>query len=171
VILILDCDVPWIPARNPPGKNAKIYHIDVDPLNQQIPISFFPAHGRWKSDSYVALDQVLRHLNQEFSVTLQDPKYANRETELVKSHSARLDALAKLPRMGDSDSLEGHNIGRLFKECLPEDMTFVVEAITCSHLIADQLQPSRPGQLDQLRRHRHRMEQWRCFRSEDGFGR
>lgn len=45
MILILDCDVPWIPSLNPPPEDAKIYHIDSDPLNQQIPVSFFPAHG------------------------------------------------------------------------------------------------------------------------------
>lgn len=33
MILLLDCDVLWIPSRNPPPKDAKIYHIDSDLLS------------------------------------------------------------------------------------------------------------------------------------------
>lgn len=145
VVLMLDCDVPWIPARNPPRKDAKFYHIDVDPLNQQIPVSFFPAHGRWKSECYTALKQMLRYLDSEFSTELQSPKYAARKEALIAQHNERLDKVAKLPRLGDNDTLDGHNIGRLLKECLPGDTTFVVEAVTCAPMIADQLQPTRPG--------------------------
>lgn len=32
-IFVLDCDVPWIPARNPPPKDAKIYQVSNGPLN------------------------------------------------------------------------------------------------------------------------------------------
>ncbi|KAL1971994.1 hypothetical protein VTN31DRAFT_7213 [Thermomyces dupontii] len=145
VVLVLDCDVPWIPSRNPPRKDAKFYHVDVDPLNQQIPVSFFPAHGRWKADSFVALQQVLRHLDQEFSTTLQDPKYAARKEDLKVQHQEHLDKLALLPRLGESDSLDAHNVGSLLKDCLPHNTTFVVEAVTCAQSIADQLQPARPG--------------------------
>lgn len=57
VILILDCDVPWIPTAGKPraGKDTqeamfhdvltgttgtKIFHLDVDPLKQQMPRKF-----------------------------------------------------------------------------------------------------------------------------------
>ena len=53
-ILLLDCDVPWIPSVNPPSKKTTFYHIDSDPLNQQIPVSFFPANGRWRVESFTA---------------------------------------------------------------------------------------------------------------------
>ncbi|KAH8689804.1 thiamine pyrophosphate enzyme [Talaromyces proteolyticus] len=145
VVLILDCDVPWIPARNPPREDAKFFHIDVDPLNQQIPVSFFPAHGRWKADCYLALKQMLECLDREFRGVQQDSTYIARKQDLVVQHKDRLDKLAKLPQVGDEASLDGHNIGRLLKECLPEDTTFVVEAVTCVSMIADQLQPTRPG--------------------------
>ena len=62
VIFLLDCDVPWIPSRNPPPNCAKIYHVDCDPLNQQLPVSFFPAHGRWKAESFTALTQLVETL-------------------------------------------------------------------------------------------------------------
>src|SRR6185312_13219108 len=37
VVLILDCDVPWIPLVNHPDQAARIYHVDVDPLKERIP--------------------------------------------------------------------------------------------------------------------------------------
>jgi thiamine pyrophosphate-dependent acetolactate synthase large subunit-like protein len=46
VILIVDWDIPWILSLNPPLKDTKIYHVDVDPLNHIMPVSFFPANGR-----------------------------------------------------------------------------------------------------------------------------
>jgi thiamine pyrophosphate-dependent acetolactate synthase large subunit-like protein len=145
VVLILDCDVPWIPARNPPRQDAKFYHIDIDPLNQQIPVSFFPAHGRWKADCYIALQQLITHLDENFSTALQDTKYIDRKAELERTHRARLEDIAKQPRLGPGEPLNGHNISRLLKECLPDHTTFVIEAVTCAHMLADQLQPERPG--------------------------
>ena len=65
VILIIDCDVPWIPSRNPPRNDALIYHVDADPLNCMMSNSHFPAHGKWKADSYTALTQVNRHLQTD----------------------------------------------------------------------------------------------------------
>lgn len=145
VVLILDCDVPWIPARNPPHKDTIFYHIDVDPLNQQIPVSFFPAHGRWKSDSYTALKQLLQHLDKNFVNIRNSQEHTARKEALAVQHKKRLDLINSLPRLEDNATLDAHNIGRLLRECLPSDTTFVVEAVTGSTIIADQLQPSRPG--------------------------
>ncbi|KAI1655245.1 thiamine pyrophosphate enzyme [Daldinia decipiens] len=147
VIFLLDCDVPWIPSRNPPPKDAKIYHVDSDPLNQQIPVSFFPAHGRWKADSFTVLKQLVDHINNDSSLTetLRDPKYVARGKARVEAHKARLASIASQPRLGDQEMLNGHNIGSLLKSSLPDSTTYVVEAVTAGQLLYDQVQPSRPG--------------------------
>ncbi|KAI1416892.1 putative thiamine pyrophosphate enzyme [Hypoxylon sp. FL1857] len=147
VVFLLDCDVPWIPSRNPPPKNAKIYHVDSDPLNQHIPVSFFPAHGRWKAESYTALTQLVNHIKNDalLTKTLQDPKYAARGEARAEAHKARLANIASQTRLGDEDALDAHNIGSLLKASLPDSTTFVVEAVTGAQILHDQLQPSRPG--------------------------
>jgi acetolactate synthase-1/2/3 large subunit len=38
VILVIDSDVPWIPTVNHPSATAAIFHIDVDPLKQAMPL-------------------------------------------------------------------------------------------------------------------------------------
>ncbi|KAK6958377.1 hypothetical protein Daesc_001176 [Daldinia eschscholtzii] len=147
VVFLLDCDVPWIPSRNPPPKNAKIFHVDSDPLNQQIPVSFFPAHGRWKADSFTALTQLVNHIKSDSGLTelLRDPKYATRGDARAQVHKARLASIASQPRLDDHEPLNGHNIGSLLKSTLPDSTTFVVEAVTAGQLLYDQVQPSRPG--------------------------
>lgn len=147
MVFLLDCDVPWIPSRNPPPKDAKIYHVDSDPLNQQIPVSFFPAHGRWKADSCNALTQLVDHIRQDTSLAtiLQDPKYAIRREARAEAYRARLASIAAQSRLGNQETLDAHNIGSLLWAFLPDSTTFVVEAVTASQTLHDQLQPSRPG--------------------------
>lgn len=147
VVFLLDCDVPWIPSRNPPPKTAKIYHVDCDPLNQQIPVSFFPAHGRWKAESFTALTQLVDYIKHDASlrVKLRDPKYVTRGETRAKAHEARLASITSQPRLSDDAPLDAHNIGSLLKTLLPDSTTFVVEAVTAAQGISDQLQLDRPG--------------------------
>lgn len=147
VVLLLDCDVPWIPSLNPPPKTARIYHVDSDPLNQQIPVSLFPAHGRWRAESYTALTQLVKHIEGDavLTTTLGDGAYAARHDARSRVHRARLASIASRPRLGADEALDADNIGSLLKTCLPDSTTFVVEAVTAGQLLFEQLQPSRPG--------------------------
>lgn len=147
VILLLDCDVPWIPSRNQPAADAQIYHVDLDPLKQQMSISFFPAHGRWRADSYEALTQIIQYISQETSLQkdLQDPEFAARWAQLLEDHTRRFGTIAPLPSLQDDALLNIHNIGSLLKMSLPENTTFVVEVSSNSRPLFAQLQPDRPG--------------------------
>ncbi|KAF2797570.1 thiamine pyrophosphate enzyme [Melanomma pulvis-pyrius CBS 109.77] len=147
VILLLDCDVPWIPSRNPPPEEAKIYHVDIDPLNQQIPVSFFPAQGRWRADSFTALTQLVDHMKNDLSLSevLKDPKYATRGKERARVHQDRVEGITSQPLIAPEEALNAHNIGYLLKTTLPTSTTFVVEAVTAAQTLYDQLQPTRPG--------------------------
>ena len=147
VIFLLDCDVPWIPSRNPPLKDAKIYHVDSDPLKQQIPVSFFPAHGRWRAESFTALTQLVKHIQGDESLAkaLREPVYTERREARARIHGDRLHQIASLPSLNEHDFLDANNIGGLLKISLPDSTTYVIEAVTASQLLYDQLQPTRPG--------------------------
>ncbi|CAJ2509178.1 Uu.00g142040.m01.CDS01 [Anthostomella pinea] len=147
VFFLLDCDVPWIPSHNPPRKDAKIYHVDSDPLNQQMPVSFFPAHGRWKADSFTALTQLIDYIENDalLTKTLQDPRYTARGEARANVHKARLETLALQPRLSAHEALDAHNIGSLLRTSLPDSTTFVVGVATATQMLSDQIQASRPG--------------------------
>lgn len=42
LILVIECDVPWIPNRKAPGRDCKVIHIGADPIFQNYPIRAFP---------------------------------------------------------------------------------------------------------------------------------
>ena len=53
VVLVIDSDVPWIPVVSRPRDDAAIYHIDIDPLKQQMPLWYIHArrsHARRGGD-------------------------------------------------------------------------------------------------------------------------
>ena len=48
VVLVIDSDVPWIPTVSRPADDALIFHIDVDPLKESMPLWYIgaPRHSR-----------------------------------------------------------------------------------------------------------------------------
>lgn len=95
VISLLDCDMPWTPSRNVPSENTRIFHVDIDPLNEQLRVSFFPAHGRWKADSFTSLKQLVSYVKSDHCLVEkpQNPKYAARAKRQTASHQYRLAAI------------------------------------------------------------------------------
>lgn len=55
VILVIDSDVPWIPSLMPANPDAKVIHIGVDPLFQNLPIRGFPSHISMTAASSMAV--------------------------------------------------------------------------------------------------------------------
>ncbi|KAI0156821.1 thiamine pyrophosphate enzyme [Xylariaceae sp. FL1272] len=134
VILLLDCDVPWIPSHNSPAKTIEIYHIDIDPLNQQVPVSLFPAHGRWRAECFTALTQLVAHIKSDSGLCkrLEHPIYAARGVIRAKTHKARIAEIASQARTGDTDTLDAHNIGHLLKRhCHPRRHTAKSSGLVC----------------------------------------
>ena len=62
VILVIDSDIPWIGAVNPAPAEAAIYHIDVDPLKETIPLWYIGASRSFRADAALALAQLNAHL-------------------------------------------------------------------------------------------------------------
>jgi acetolactate synthase-1/2/3 large subunit len=43
VVLVIDCEMPWLPSRVQPKSDAKIMHLGLDPLHHRYPYRSFPA--------------------------------------------------------------------------------------------------------------------------------
>ena len=59
LILMVDVDVPWIVAKVKPAPDARLFHLDSDPLKDDMGFWHFPAERTWQADSAVALEQLL----------------------------------------------------------------------------------------------------------------
>ncbi|KAL9105940.1 MAG: hypothetical protein Q9227_008964 [Pyrenula ochraceoflavens] len=147
MVLMLDCDVPWLPYRNPPPATAKLFSIDVDPLNQMMPVSFFPAHQRWKADCLTALEQTNAYLENDHGLQqkLKHRKFPERRHILEREHRGRVGMIRKLGQTEGSSTPNAHSIGQTLKSSLPLNTVWVVEAVTCAQSISDQFMVDTPG--------------------------
>jgi acetolactate synthase-1/2/3 large subunit len=57
-VLVIDSDVPWISQNSRPRDDAAIFHIDVDPLKEQMPLWYIAAKRVFRADAATALKQL-----------------------------------------------------------------------------------------------------------------
>jgi acetolactate synthase I/II/III large subunit len=145
VVLVVDSDVPWIPASNRPSPGAAIYAIDIDPLKPTIPLWQVPARCFATADSKVALEQIARLVRDEYLA----------EAGVVEARRAEI-AAASEARRAALDALEQPEAGvitpRYLTACVREllagtDTLVLTEAITSYQIVAEHLRASKPGSL------------------------
>ncbi|KAI9829434.1 MAG: hypothetical protein M1838_005889, partial [Thelocarpon superellum] len=147
VILLLDCDVPWINTQCHPKGSATIYHIDVDPLKVQMPVFYLAAMARYRADTHEVLKQLNAYLAHDASLPghLSGAKYQQRGADLASAHEDRQAALATLAVPAPDGRLGSAYVAATLRRHLPDDTIFIIEAVTQTIAIADQLQPSVAG--------------------------
>lgn len=147
VILVLDCDVPWIPVHNRPSEKARIFHIDVDPLKQQMPVFYIEAEGRWKADSFTALSQLVSYIETTgpLLTALESSTYQERWKKLGSEHEAKLQELEEAAKPAEDGTLTCAYLISQVRKAVPEDTIFAIEAVTNTVIVADHLQVSKPG--------------------------
>ncbi|KIW25965.1 uncharacterized protein PV07_09098 [Cladophialophora immunda] len=148
-ILVVDCDVPWIPTQCRPRPDARIVHIDVDVLKRQMPVFYIPAYARFSADSATSFTQLNDYLasNSELSAALSDEAHTAAARKRQEAHTARWSQfreLAKVPADPASTAINPHVLGGQIRAAVPQDTIFAVEAVTLSTFIADQIAPVQP---------------------------
>ncbi|KAL8788810.1 MAG: hypothetical protein Q9213_001481 [Squamulea squamosa] len=148
LIIIADCDVPWIPTQCKPSPKARIFHLDSDPLKQQMPVCYIPAEARYKCDVCTAFKQLQAYISStpSLSQTLSTSAYDDRWNILKEEHSQRMNMIKELaqPNKNDNTFNTSYLISRL-RQHVPTDTIFAVEAVTLTAFVADQIQPTIPG--------------------------
>ena len=150
LILVLDCDVPWIPTQCQPKKDAKILHIDIDPLKCNMAVHYIPASRRFRADSETALRQLNNHITSEekYNNLARKEPYATRWKQLAQSKEASLADIAgrAAPPARTEPPSVSYLCSRLRNEC-PKDTIWCVEAVTNAMAVYEQLQADEPGHL------------------------
>ncbi|KAL4874930.1 thiamine pyrophosphate enzyme, N-terminal TPP binding domain-containing protein [Aspergillus karnatakaensis] len=147
LILIIDCDVPWIPTQCRPQESARIFHIDVDPLKRLMPLAYVPALRRYTADAHTSISQLVSFIQSspDIQKTLSSSEYTDRWTALVKQHQERTQSLDALSTT-TNNTFNASYLCQQLKQLLPNDTIFAVEAVTNSILVADQIRPTGAGQ-------------------------
>ncbi|MBS0562374.1 MAG: thiamine pyrophosphate-requiring protein [Proteobacteria bacterium] len=143
LVLVIDSDVPWIPTVSRPRAGARIFHIDVDPLKQQMPLWYIPAQQVFRADAATALRQV--------AAALEGRAPSPALLEARRAHHAALHA-ARAARL---EEREAEPVGAITPEYLTaclrahiDERTIVVnESISNYQATIDHLRLTKPGQM------------------------
>ncbi|KAJ5190621.1 uncharacterized protein N7498_009606 [Penicillium cinerascens] len=150
LILVIDCDVPWVPTQYKPSESAKIIHIDVDPLKQRIPVHYIHSMASFRADSVTSLKQINDYVAsngrlQQFIGTKENINMGQvREEDYLKRRQEITD-LAVMPEGGDGASLNIHYLMSQVRKGCPDDAIWAIEAVTLAHFVADQISATLPN--------------------------
>jgi acetolactate synthase-1/2/3 large subunit len=140
LVLLVDVDVPWIPARERPRGDATVLHIDQDPLKERMPLWYFPAAGVFRADAAVALTQIAETL----AARPVPPAVAARRFQLGERHH-RLRAQWTGRASGDAGALNPEWVLEQLGQWIDADTVVVNEAVTQSEAVSRYLGRRRPG--------------------------
>jgi acetolactate synthase-1/2/3 large subunit len=142
LVLVVDSDVPWIPAINKPNENAAIFMIDVDPIKQSMPLWYIRARRSYRADAATALAQI----NAEFDrATIDAPAAERRRRHYEERHRARA---AKLARLETADAIiTPEFLTACVRRQVGLEAIVVNEGITNYPAICDHMAREKPGTM------------------------
>ena len=145
VILVIDCDVPWINTQCHPKDTAKIFHVDVDPLKQQMPVFYLNAIQRYRADSYTSLSQLNEYLERNLKEKISSGLFTSRWSALQESHKKKLETIASEAVLDEQGHFATPYLCSQLKALCPADTIWAIEAVTQTGFVADQIQATLPG--------------------------
>jgi acetolactate synthase I/II/III large subunit len=143
VVLVIDSDVPWIPTVSRPSPDAAIFHIDVDPLKEQMPLWHVDAIS-FRVDGATALGQIEACLASE---SIDESIVAERRRHLHAAYAARTAMLQSREAAPAGGGITSEYLMSCLREVLDHDTIVLNETITNYHVIFDHLRMSRPGSM------------------------
>ena len=133
LVLVLDSDVPWIPAFNKPADSARICHIDIDPLKERTPLWYISAAQVFRADCATALRQINARVDSA-------PKPAYRER-----HDQWVAELARREEKPKEDVITAEYLTACVRRHIDSDTVIVNEGITNYSVINNHTCRTKPG--------------------------
>lgn len=139
VVLVVDADVPWIPLVNHPNPQARIFHIDIDPIKEGMPLWYIPAARVFRADAATALAQIHRSAEG----------FDKGQTDERRAHYTALHT-AREQRLGRAEQLSGDHITAEFltacvRRHIDRETVILNEGITNYMAISDHIGCTLPG--------------------------
>jgi acetolactate synthase I/II/III large subunit len=153
VIVVLDSDVPWIPAINKPSPGALVYYIDVDPVKPAIATWYTPARRLAAASTKVAVEQIAARVRDH--VLAGDSQGASavlasieqRRAQAAARHAQMLAALDEAEQPGD-DVITAEYLSACVRRLIEGTGALVLtEVVTASKAASEGLRPTEPGSV------------------------
>lgn len=143
VVFVIDSDVPWIPTVSKPSAEARIFHIDIDPLKEQMPLWRIDAERVCRARAETALLQLNAWLDDQ---VLDRSEVEERSAHYAARHDARDVALEKAEELSSGTITPEYFVSRL-RAAQDDTMIFVNEAISNYHTVFNHLALNEPGTI------------------------
>jgi acetolactate synthase I/II/III large subunit len=142
LVLIVECDVPFIPRSVQPNATATIVHVDGDPLKVSMPLWAFPIDIALQADGPTALAQLADAIEE----------LRRSSPEIARQFDDRIESAGAGEPLGEAQLLEDDGIGAVdvllaLNEVLRPDDIVVEEAVTNSGLLYQHVVRTRPGTI------------------------
>ncbi|KAJ3544097.1 hypothetical protein NM208_g3237 [Fusarium decemcellulare] len=145
VILVIDCDVPWIKSVFKPSAHAAIYHIDCDPLKVNMSLFHLDADIICQAAAKTALKQLNAWISrQDLSAHMESIKQRTAQASAVHdAYISGLDSLEGIPEK--DDIITPHYALSRVREHIDQQTIILSEGISNYRPIRDVLKRSLPG--------------------------
>jgi acetolactate synthase-1/2/3 large subunit len=110
-----------------PKADAKVYHIDCDPLKERMSMHYLPSNIRAKADCAIALSQLSEYVNTQ---KLPEAAIKSRKDTLLEGQKARRADLAKLETPASGGIMTAPSIMAAFRKVAPKNTLIMNEAIS-----------------------------------------
>ena len=141
VMLVADCDVPWIPERATPRDDATVIWVDADPAKEQYPLPDFRADLRIRADT----QSVLADLTSAFSAGTA----ADRDDRIKRFHTQHEDQRdaweASRTEPADADFITPAMLSAAIAKTIDSETIVVDETVTGTPAVLRHLPRSKPG--------------------------
>lgn len=145
VVLVVDHDVPYIPALARPRPEAKIIHIDIDPVKASIPLWNFPVDLSIEANSARAIPALTEAARGRLTASDQSRIEARRQ-QLTERHRGQR-------RQGEQAALAKARerpiapewLAYCINQAVDEDALVLNESVTNSAHVSRMMQRTKPG--------------------------
>lgn len=144
VLVLIECDVPWVPSKTKVSSEATIIQIDSDPVKADMPLWYFPVDIAVTADGGVALKELLDAVSVRVeSLELEWP------TRVVRQRNG-----AGIERPSDiryvespEDGLGVQDVIVALNRVLRADDVVVLEAVSNNALVLEMLERTEPDSV------------------------
>ncbi|MDR1572647.1 MAG: thiamine pyrophosphate-requiring protein [Clostridiales Family XIII bacterium] len=140
LVLVIDSDVPWLPALTKFPEGSRLFWIDADPVKDTIPLWNYPAEMFIRADSLTAL----RQINEALAARECDGEAVAARMGRWRERRAALRALPDESAIPE-DRITPQRLLAAVGEIADEDTIILNETITNTALAESLLPRSRPG--------------------------
>jgi acetolactate synthase I/II/III large subunit len=142
-ILVVDSDVPWIPAVSRPSDGAEIAIIDIDPLKESTPLWSIKARQLYRADAATAFAQLNARLDH---LEIDQEAAERRRRHYSERHRERKAGLDRLEQP-DDDVITPEYLTACVRRVVGLDAIVLNEGITNYPAICDHMAREKPGTM------------------------